>query len=367
MKKIAIIVIFIVALALGGFLGFIITGFATMGSTQDSFNFYYEPSSPAPIEELLLSADIGGVEIQYNTSNTPYYAQIEVSIAISGLFMTGKTYLDFLTPYTEWWDNSSSPASFDLNVIPDVWFDPSHWFKSYNIDIKITLRTDVIYDIAAHIITGSLKMNVPENIILNNTLLHTTTGEVLLNTSSNTNFQGMLSVQSTTGKASVIGEHTNYTNGFDSGTTTGSLLLNLENCVLGDDLTGIVTTGSITYNTDNLTFTQDSSILLQSTTGSIYGNINQYVDLGANITGVFGVTTGGIEITYINDQANIGTKFSSTYTTGSINYDYEPLEFNRINGILTSSNYNSALYKYTFTLSTVTGGITVDAESHHPI
>lgn len=365
MKKIAIIVIFAVTLLLGGFLGFIITGFATAGSTQESFNFYYEPSSPAPIEELLLNVQVGGVEIQYNTTNTPYYAQIEVSIAISGLFMAGKSYLDFLTPYTEWWDNSSSPASLDMKVIPDVWFDPSHWFKSYNIIIKVTLRTDVVYDINAHIITGSLKMNVPENIVLNRTLLKTTTGEVLVNSSSNTKFQGELNVQSTTGKASVIGQNTNYTSGFYSGTTTGALILSLENCVLGDDLTGIVTTGAITYNTDNITFTQDSTILLQTTTGSIYGNINQHVALGANITGTLGVTTGGIDLTYINNMSSIGARFSSTYTTGNIYYDYEALEFSRINGILTSSNYNSALYTYTLNLSTVTGNIDVEADSNH--
>ncbi|MEJ2295684.1 MAG: hypothetical protein P8Y23_13095, partial [Candidatus Lokiarchaeota archaeon] len=95
MRKKGLIAIFIVTLAFGGFLGFIITGFATSGSTRDSFNFYYEPSSPAEIEELLINVDVGGVEIQYNTSNTPYYAQVEVSIAVSGLFMTGKSYLDF--------------------------------------------------------------------------------------------------------------------------------------------------------------------------------------------------------------------------------------------------------------------------------
>lgn len=364
MKKIAIIAIFVVALAVGGFLGFIITGFATAGSTQSSFSYYYEPSSPSPIEELLVNADIGGVEIQYNTSNTPYYAQIDVSIAVSGLFMSGKTYLDFFTPYTEWWDNSSSP-SFNMEVKPDVWFDPSHWFKSYNIDIKITLRTDIIYDIVAHVLTGSLIMYIPENVILNRTLLRTTTGEVLLNSTSNTNFQGNLKVQTTTGKASIISKETNFTRGLNCGTTTGSMILDFNNCLMGDNITGMVTTGSITYNTNNLTFSKDSSIVLQTTTGSIIGNINQFTDLGANVTAILEVATGSIDLVYVNDKFSVGTKFSGTVTTGSINYVYSDLEFNRINGILTSGNYAVALYKYTFTLSTVTGNIDLDAESHH--
>lgn len=365
MKKVAIIAIFIGALLAGGSLGFIITGFATSGSLQESFSFYYEPSSPASIEELLVNVDIGDVQIQYNSSDTPYYVEIEVSIAISGLFMTDTNYLDFFDPYTEWWDNTTTLTSFDMNVLPETWFDPSHWFKTYNIDIVVTLRTDVVYNIDAHTITGSLNMNVPEDVILNDTLLQTTTGNVVLRTHSNTNFQGSLSVQCITGGASVIGQDTNYTNGFSSGTVTGPLLLDLDNCVLGDDLTGTVTTGAITYNTDNITFTQDSSIYLQTTTGEINGEINQNEELGANITCIFGVTTGGIHITYVNNISNIGTRFSSTVTTGGVNYDYETLEFSRINGILTSSNYNSALYKYTFTLSTVTGSINVDADSNH--
>jgi hypothetical protein len=367
MKKVAIIAIFIGALLVGGTLGFIITGFATSGSFRDSFNFYYEPSSPAPIEELLVNVDVGDVQIQYNSSDTPYYAKIEVSIAVSGLFMTETSYLDFFTPYTEWWDNTSTPTSFDMNVLPETWFNPSHWFKSYNIDIIITLRTDVVYNIDAHTITGSLKMNVPEDVILNDTLLQVTTGGVLLDTSPNTNFQGILNVQSITGSASVIGQNTSYSYGFSSGVTTGDLHLYLENCVLSHDLIGTVTTGAIFYTTYNLSFTQDSSINLQTTTGDINGNINQYEDLGANVTGNFLITTGWVNIVYVNDMSSIGTRFSSTFTTGAINYDYSTLEFSRINGILTSSNYNSALYKYTFTLSTVTGHINVDAESHHLI
>jgi len=365
MKKLAIIAIFIVALAFGGFLGFIITGFATAGTTQDSFEFYYEPSSPDPIEELFMNVDVGGVEIQYNNSNTPYYAKIEVSIVVSGLFMAGRNYLDFFEPYTEWWDNSSDPVSFDMNVKPDVWFDPSHWFKSYNIDIKVTLRTDVIYNVFANVATGSLKMRVPENIVLNNTVLRTSTGSVLLSSSSNTNFQGIVLVQSSTGKANVSSKESNYAYGLVSGTSTGSLILNFENCIMSNDIKGTVSTGSITYNTDNLTFTKDSSIVLQTTTGSIGGVINQYEDLGANVSAIFGVTTGGIDLVYINDKSNIGTKFTSTFTTGGINYDYSGLEFFQVDGILTSGNYNTAPYRYMFTLSTVTGNINVDAESHH--
>jgi hypothetical protein len=252
-----------------------------------------------------------------------------------------------------------------MNVKPDVWFDPSHWFKLYNILVLVTLRTDIVYDIKAHTVTGSLKMRVPEDIILNNTILQTTTGEVLLNSFANTKFEGKVSVQSTTGTASVISKRTNYTYGLNAGTTTGTLVLSFENCLLGNDLTGIVTTGSIFYTTNNLTFIQGSTINLQTTTGTIYGTINQYEDLGANVTGNLAVVTGSIELDYVNDKSGIGTRFSGAVTTGNLNYVYSASEFTRFNGVLTSGNYNSAPYKYTFSLSTVTGTINLDAESHH--
>jgi hypothetical protein len=365
MKGYKLAIIFVAALFVGGVIGFFITGFATSGEIKRSFNFYYEPSSPAPIEELLLNADIGEVNIQYNKTNTPYYAKVEVNLLIAGLFMAGKTYSDFFESSTEWWNNASKPISFIMEVKPDVWFDPSHWFKSYNIDILVTLRTDIEYDITANLITGSLKMAVPENVVLNNTILKTTTGEILLNSSSNSNFQGKVEVQSTTGKASVISKSTNYSLGLTSGTVTGSLVLNFERCTMGHNLIGTTVTGSISYYTYNVTFIQDSIIQLQTTTGSVDAIINQFDDLGANVSGIIGVTTGSINIEFNNDKSSVGSKFTSTVTTGSVNYIYSASEYTRVGDVLTSGNYDAALYRYTLAMATVTGSINVNAESHH--
>ncbi|GAG82575.1 unnamed protein product, partial [marine sediment metagenome] len=152
MKKLRnykITLIVISALIVGGGIGFIVTGFTTAGSIEVSFGFQYEPSSPDPIEDLSINADIGKIIVKYNTTTTPYFAEIDVNLKIAGLFMEGKTYLDFFSPSTEWWTESS--GIFDLKVLPDIWFDPSYWFKSYEITITVTLRTDVIYDIDARI------------------------------------------------------------------------------------------------------------------------------------------------------------------------------------------------------------------------
>ncbi|MBY8987818.1 MAG: hypothetical protein KGD61_05140, partial [Candidatus Lokiarchaeota archaeon] len=133
------------ALLVGGGLGFVIYGFVTAGSIDNSFNFTYEPSSPDLVEDLTFNVDIGSILFKYNTSSTASYAKIDVEMEVTGLYMEGKTYLDFFHPSMEWWDNTT--ATFNLLSVPDVWFDPSHWFKSYNIFVTVTLRTDVVYDL----------------------------------------------------------------------------------------------------------------------------------------------------------------------------------------------------------------------------
>ena len=67
MRTYKIVLIFISALIIGGIIGFFTTGFATAGSVTKEATFYYEPSSPDPIESLNITCDIGKINIQYNS------------------------------------------------------------------------------------------------------------------------------------------------------------------------------------------------------------------------------------------------------------------------------------------------------------
>ncbi len=359
--KIALIVIS--ALIVGGGIGFVVTGFATAGSIDVSFSFQYEPSSPDPIEDLSINADIGKIIVKYNTTATPYFAEIDVNLKITGLFMSYKNYTDFFKPHTEWWAESS--GIFNLEVLPGVWFDPSHWFKSYEITITVTLRTDVIFDIEATMATGAIEMSVPDDVILNNISLTSSTGSVKLTTLGNNEFQGKVGLQTSTGSVDLFAKNTNFNHGFEAFTSTGSLLLNFTDCRMGDDLAGIVSTGSVTFKSYNMVYDKDIDLKLKTSTGSIDAEIYQYINMGANVTGSMKSSTGSIEVLYRDKLANTGVKFTSSIGTGSINYiDHATMEITGVlENIYSSYNYGAATYKYTFALSTSTGNIDVNGQS----
>lgn len=359
--KIALIVIS--ALIVGGGIGFVVTGFITAGSIERSFSFQYEPSSPDPIEDLSINADIGKIIVKYNTTATPYFAEIDVNLKITGLFMSGKTYLDFFNPSAEWWAESS--GIFNLEVLPGVWFDPSHWFKSYEITITVTLRTDVIFDIGATTDIGAIEMSIPDEVNLNGTSLTSSTGTVKLNTLGNNEFQGKVGLQTSTGSVDLLAKNTKFNHGFEAFTSTGSLLLNFTDCSMGDDLTGIVSTGSVTFKSYKMVYDKDINLKLETSTGNIDAEIYQYINMGANITGSMKSSTGSIEVLYRDSLANTGVKFTSSIGTGTINYiDHATMEITGgLGSIYSSINYEIATYKYTFTLATSTGSIDVDGQS----
>ena len=338
MRRRNIISIIIAAIVVGGGLSFIAIGFATSGMIQESFTFYYQ-GSPLPIEELSLNADIGALDIKYNTTSTPYLAKVEVSMVISGLFMAGAQYTEFYTPYTEWWQNSSTPTIFDLKIRPGVWFNPVHWFKSYNVLVTITLRTDVVYDVDAHTGTGSINMNIPDNAILNN-----------------------LTLDSGTGSIALYSKNSNLTRGLTIHTGTGEILANFTNNVIGGDIGLDAGTGDIEFNSFNMEYTQDSVWTIHGGTSDIDLVINQHSGMGANVSGLISTGTGSIDVMYKDTSPNVGASFFGSFGTGS---------FTRINSggfISISSNPFDSIdylttYNYDLDLSIGTGSIKVNGSS----
>ena len=363
MRNYKIALIISVALIVGGSLGFFIYGFVASGSIENSFNFTYEPSSPDPIEELTFNIDIGKILFTYNTTPTTSYAKIDVDIEVAGLYMEGKIYTDFFHPSTEWWENTT--GTFNLKALPDAWYNPSHWFKSYNITVAVTLRTDVVYDLTALTAVGSIEMLVSDDVILNGTSLTSSTGSIKLNTLGNNEFQGKVRLESSTGSVEIFSANTNFTRGFRALTSTGSLSLNFTNCLMGDNLIGTVSTGSVTFKSYNMVYTKDIIVNLETSTGSIDAELYQYISMGANVTGVWKTSTGSIDVLYIDDLGDTDIRFVSSTSVGSINYT--PHATMAITGpesnIYSTLNYGDAMYRYTFSLDTSTGSINANAQS----
>ena len=384
MRKYKIIIIFIVALIAGGTIGFFVNGVFTSGSIEKQTSFNYDPSVPSPIESLKIQADIGNINFKYNTSNMPYYATVDVDIRVFGLFMEGKDYTAFFNTDTEWWVLENE---FYLKTVPDIWYDPSYWFKSYDITINVTLRTDIIYNITAIARVGSIEMTTANGVVLNDLNLETSTGSVNFVSKENTEFLGGVDLTTTTGSLTfsslenstfksdlklstftgsldLFADISNFEQGIELDVITGSMDMNLTSCVLGDSLIGSVITGSIELYMDDILYTKDSELNLMTTTGSITVDINQTNDMGANITSTIQTTTGSIDVIYKDHVVDVGAQFTSSKGIGSIDYIFLPTEFSHLNDVLTSLNYNDPyMNTYTFACTVNTGSINVDARS----
>ncbi|NVM19925.1 MAG: hypothetical protein HWN80_19650 [Candidatus Lokiarchaeota archaeon] len=349
-------------LLVGGGVGFFVFGAASAGSIEDSFNITYEHGPPNTAEVLTFNVDIGSLIFKYNTSPTTYFAEIDVDMEITGWYMEGKTYLDFFHPSTDWWADNTT--TFTLQTLPDAWFNPSHWFKSYNITIVVTLRTDAFYDLTALTSIGSIEMEVPDGVLLNGTSLTSSTGSINFKTLGNNGIAGPVRLESSTGSIVSYATTTNFIGGFQASTSTGSLTLNFTNCQMGDDLIGTTSTGSVTFKSYNMFYWSDILLNLETSTGSINAELYQYIIMGANVTGVWETSTGSVNVLYRDNLANTDVKFVGSTGTGSINYTpHATMEITGLGSIYSTLNYGDATYRYVFSLDTSTGSINTDAQS----
>ncbi|MFX0002830.1 MAG: hypothetical protein ACFE9C_14790 [Candidatus Hodarchaeota archaeon] len=364
MKRIHTAVLIIVAVcivATGTTFGILI--FTTWGELDYENTYYYESTSPSSIERININTDIGSILINYNNTPTNYYAKIDLDIHIEGILVKGSSFSDFFYPIL--WENESTPlTSFTLDAKATTWFI---FGFAQQIQINLTLRTDVIYDLNILSSTGAINLNVPDNIIMNNTILGTSTGSVFLNAAKNTTFQGDVKLSTSTGAVSLYATHANFTHDVISYTSTGNIVLNFSKCSIGGHLRGTVSTGSIGFNSYNMEYSEGYNWRLESSTGNIGVNILQYTDMGANVTGSISTSTGTINVYYKDNLANIGAKFTCSTSTGSNNYTPIGTGGFSVSGVnpktITSNDYNSTSNKYTFTASTSTGNNNIQAES----
>lgn len=269
--------------------------------------------------------------------------------------------MDFFNPII--WDNTSTPiTTFTLDAKATAWF-----IFVKQIHINVTLRTDVIYDIYGLTGTGAISMNVPNNVMINNTNLDTSTGLVSLTTAKNTTFQGNVGLSTSTGAIDLFGKQVNFTKNLIISSSTGALTLNLTNCIIGGNLIGTGSTGTISFSSYNMKYANDKTWSLETSTGSISISIRQYIEMGANVSGSITTSTASIFVNYRDTLANVGATFSCSTSTGS--NTYTPIGTGGFTQIgtnpktISSDDYGTASNRYNFGLSTSTGSINVAAES----
>jgi hypothetical protein len=357
-KLIGIILGILVASGIGIFF---LVGFLTAGTIESSGSLYYTPVIPRSSEPILIRTDIGNINLKYNTSTTEYVMEVDYEIKMSGTFLSGKSISSF---FLLEWDNITSQAtdkvSFVLSLRPGVNLDPANWFSFKRITINVTLRTDIIYKIEEYATTGNIVNDIPKDVNIEDLTLETTTGN------SNTKLEeatiGSILADATTGGLSIYGKKSNFTS-ITAQATTGNLRLNFSNCVINGDIMGEVTTGGLTFNSYNTKCGSAVSWDLTTTTGNLNSNIIQYVDMGGNVDGIWIVTTGNINLNYIDGLSTVGASFTASVTTGSFNPTdsggFDTPTFNNFRTL----DFSTANYTYTLSLTTTTGNINIDGQS----
>ena len=170
---------------------------------------------------------------------------------------------------------SAWPLSYNLNVICDVYIDPS-------ANLTLTVRSSV----------GQIMMNADTQMTFKTLSLEAVTGNVEASLAKGVVIAGMLSLKTTT--------------------------------------------GNVQFRMDKADVSGNVSVSLQSTTGSVNVNVAEDQKLAGNVTVNARTTTGGVNLAMIiNDD--VGARIESHTDFGGINVDVQHFSGNQSS--LQSSNY----------------------------
>ena len=170
---------------------------------------------------------------------------------------------------------SAWPLSYNLNVICDVYIDPS-------ANLTLTVRSSV----------GQILMNADTQMTFKTLSLEAVTGNVEASLAKGVVIVGMLSLKTTT--------------------------------------------GNVQFRMDKADVSGNVSVSLQSTTGSVNINVAEDQKLAGNVTVDARTTTGGVNLAMIiNDD--VGARIESRTDFGGINVDVQHFSGNQSS--LQSSNY----------------------------
>ncbi|MFX1487987.1 MAG: hypothetical protein ACFFBI_02495 [Promethearchaeota archaeon] len=291
----------------------IYTKFVNLGRIDKTLTYKYSSETPPFKKDLNLITDVGIIDIKYTTQQVDYLVKIDVDIELAGPNLNGKSYLDVFDIN---WENSTSPLNFNLELIPNMLAEFSN-LQNFNVKIDVSLRADIVFDINASTVDGTIGLTNLMSITVSNLYLKVERGNI------------------------------NY----DS-----------TNCTIEGNITGIVNNGDITLKSYNNQFTQNSKFTIKNVKGYVLIDIYQYEEMGANVTGTAITETGIIRINYKDVSSNVGARFvfynkntfgpeTETIWIG-FNADILPSE----DGLLlvsydfpTKNNYNFSLYKFSTT------------------
>jgi len=256
---------------------------------DESDSFIYEPSSPSLVKKLYINVEFGDIEIRYTEPLVDYFVKIDMSFELSGVNLTGKNYSDFFNII---WHTTNASAHLTLELSSESWFDDTLWV-SRNVDILVSIRMDVVFDIITRLSEGNYEISVPWAV---------TTGNLLTNVSKG-NISYDLKCCTIEGK--VAGN-----------VNEGDIFYNFDRCIIGGDITGITNEGDLELKSYNVEYTQNSNWILNSS-GDMNIEVSQYKEMSANVTGIAWIIDGILDLFYKDNTANIGAYFFFPLLSGA--------------------------------------------------
>lgn len=344
MPRIAIIVILLISaiITAGIFLGLYFLLYSSefdgfpieegpIETYQETFTYKFNPSSPASIIDLEINVDVTKINIEY-VSTSQYLAKLEMKFQISGPNAGSKTHTDWFNSMS--WQATNGLVSFKLDIRDNIWGT----ITSMDNELTVSLKKGTIFNVNAISSTGGIEIDIPNGEKVGNFKLDDNTGKIILNANG-----------------------ADFANGIDIHSTTGNKELDVSNCIMGGNIKIEGSTGNLLFKSENMKYTKDSSWDIDSSTGNIEIDIIQKHVIGFDVTGTIEVSTGQIRMNYEDESSNIGARFSSSTSTGTITYLGSG--FSKSNEVYTSNDFNSASNTYDLNLESSTGIISIEAES----
>ncbi|MFO7796713.1 MAG: DUF4097 family beta strand repeat-containing protein [Promethearchaeati archaeon] len=341
MQKKFLAILFISAFFIGGTFIFGLIGFFTYGNIDQSTTYEYVTSGNET-EAINLSADLSNINIKYN--NTPMddpniSMKADLKIHLEGIFVLGKKFSDFFNPITILNDSSIGLEIRKKNL---NWFNPTNWFLGIFVNLTITLRTDLKYNITAEVGTGDIILESKSKVNLSQIDLKTNSGDIFLN-AFQTNFTQNICLQTRLGVIYSI---------FNNSYLNGNL-----------DLKG--SAADLNLNAINFSLQTNSFWNLTTRKGDINIRIKQNKTMGADVDiNAFISDIGDLNCFYNDTLSSVGTQIRGNVIQGDVILN-EPFNgFEILSGnLIQSEDYISATYKFDIDLDAVISFINIYAES----
>ena len=141
-----LILIAIICGGIGTSIGlFYYIGFLTYAEIEEFYTFQYSPELVTEPEEIRISTDGRTLNITHNTSSVPYIIRADANLKVEGMYMRDSDY-DYFITVGEYIPSEAVTqlVVYSAGLTLGLFYHPT-WTAKYDININITLRTDITY------------------------------------------------------------------------------------------------------------------------------------------------------------------------------------------------------------------------------